>query len=90
MKESQDRELTELKDRCAWHVQKVLTAKPPDTYVFTSSLFAQCGRGLRPSDWTDVLTHLCETGVCATKRSARTGTPMLALVKNSASVPVSV
>lgn len=75
---------TELKNiqKVARCIKKVLKKTAPD-YVPNSELFAQCGHGLRLSEWNNLIIELCGTGMLLAKRSDNT--IMLALAYKSTS-----
>jgi hypothetical protein len=80
----QEKELKAAREKVSWQIQKIL-AKKPGEYVLLSVLSNRTRGALRPSEWADLLVHLCETGICTAAKSPRNGAMMLALGVHPAS-----
>lgn len=64
----QENELIAAKEMAEWRIRKVLRK---DGMLLDSQLFCQCARGLRKSDWRELINHLLVKGVLIAGTSER-------------------
>ena len=81
---SQENELIAMKEMAVWRIRKHLTRTSPQ---LDSVLFANCARGLRQSDWRELVEHLLSTKVLIAGRSERIGALTLSLAELPTSQP---
>lgn len=72
----QENELIAMREMAEWRLRKHLTK---ESGQLESVLFNNCARGLRPSDWREVVERLLETGVLIRDKSEGHGKPTLSL-----------
>jgi hypothetical protein len=63
-----ENELIAMKEMAEWRIKKNLRRESPQ---LDSVLFANCARGLRKSDWRELVDHLLTAGVLTAGFSER-------------------
>ena len=76
---TQDNEIIAMREMAEWRIKKILGRE--QKAMLDSILFDQCARGLRPSDWRELVDKLCADGVLVRGLSAGHGKPILNLVQ---------
>jgi len=73
-----DAELIATRKTAEWRIRKHLKK---EAVLLESFLFQNCARGLRPSDWRELIEKLCAEGVLVRGLSAGHGKPTLSFAQ---------
>jgi hypothetical protein len=74
-------EVIAMREMCEWRIRKLLTKEPS---ILESSAFARVARGLRRSDFNEVVTKLLAEGVVVRTKSEGYGANVLNLAQSQA------